>query len=220
MPRRNFDNELEALRAEFVQMGTLIEEAIEKSIRAFADADVELAQEVCDNDRYINASEKDIQSHALTLMLRQQPVAGDLRAVSAALRAATDMERIGDQAADVAALVLQIAKRGDAAISRRISEMAAATTGMVKNSVNAFSAADTALARRVIDEDDRVDDMFDDIKTDIVSALRRGVDEEVDLCIDMLMIAKYFEKIGDHAVNIARWTIFTSSGKLDDVRLI
>lgn len=220
MPRKTFDNELESLRREFIQMGELIEDAIDKSIRAFAQGDARLAQEVCENDRYVNMSEKNIQSHALTLMLRQQPVAGDLRTVSSALRAATDMERIGDQAADIASLVLRIAKNGEPKISSRIEEMAQAAIDMVKACVSAFAAADTEIARRVIVNDDKVDAMFCDIKNDIVKTLRTNNDDDVDLCIDLLMIAKHFEKIGDHAVNIADWTIFCESGVLNNVRLI
>ncbi len=220
MPRRTFDSELESLRTEFIQMGELIENAIKKSMKAFNEGDAGLAQEVCENDRYVNVSEKNIQSHALTLMLRQQPVAGDLRVVSTALRAATDMERIGDQAADIAALVLRISKNGEPKISSRIEEMAKAAAGMVKACVSAFAAADIELAKRVIANDDKVDAMFCDIKNDIVKALRSDIEENVDLCIDLLMIAKHLEKIGDHAVNIAEWTIFCENGVLNNVQLI
>lgn len=219
MPRKTFDNELGLLKQEFVEMGTLIEEAIENSIKALTDGDEQLAREVCENDRYVNVSEKTIQSHALMLMLRQQPVARDLRAVSSALRAATDMERIGDQAADIAELTLRLAKNGEPRTSSRIIEMAQTAVGMVKACVSAFAAEDTEMAKRVIELDDRLDVMFSDITKDIAHALRK-TEDDVDLCIDLLMIAKHFEKIGDHAVNIARWTIFGETGMLDNVKLI
>ena len=220
MPRKTFDCELKSLHNEFEEMGEQIEEAINKSIEAFTNGDMKLAKEVCENDRYVNVSEKNIQSHALSLMLRQQPVARDLRMVSSALRAATDMERIGDQAADIATLVLRICENGEAKISSRVKEMADAAVKMVKAGVSAFSASDTELAKRVIAEDDKIDAMFCDIKQDIVKALRTGADEDVDLCIDLLMIAKHLEKIGDHAVNIAEWAIFSKSGILGNVRLL
>lgn len=218
MPRKTFEHELETLKNEFVQMGVLIEEAIENSIKAFSSGDAQLAQEVCDNDRYVNISEKNIQSHALVLMLRQQPVAKDLRAVSAALRAATDMERIGDQAADIAELVLRLSKNGEPKPSERICEMSSIAVSMVKSCVRAYATGDCELAKQVIAQDDKIDALFADITRDIASALRNN--DDVDVCIDLLMIAKHFEKIGDHAVNISEWTIFCKTGTLNNVKLI
>ncbi|HIT84853.1 MAG TPA: phosphate signaling complex protein PhoU [Candidatus Ornithomonoglobus intestinigallinarum] len=222
MPRRTFDNELRELHNEFIEMGEMIENAISESIEAFTKGDAELARKVSKNDYSVNKLEQEIQSKALNMLLRQQPVARDLRKVSTALKVASDMERIGDQSADIADIVLRFADGQQPVQSVRIDEMAKVATEMVKACVSAFICDDIALAEKVIEEDDKLDGLFNNVKNDIVKSLKSadGSDETVNSCIDLLMIAKHFEKIGDHAVNIAEWTKFCDSGVLNDVRLL
>ena len=218
MPRKTFDSELEELHNEFIEMGTMIEKAIAESIDAFRNGDAERARKVSKNDYSVNKLEQTIQSNALTILLRQQPVAGDLRKVSAALKVAGDMERIGDQGADIADLAVRLAESKTAARSVRIDAMAERAAGMVRECVKAFTEGDTELAKHIIIEDDELDDLFNDVKNETAAALRN--DADADGMIDLLMIAKHFEKIGDHAVNIAEWTIFCDTGILNDVRLL
>lgn len=222
MPRRTFDNELRELHNEFIKMGEMIENAISQSIEAFNKGDAELAKQVSKNDYSVNKLEQEIQSKALNMLLRQQPVARDLRKVSTALKVASDMERIGDQSADIADIVFRFADGKQAVRSVRIDDMAKTATEMVKACVSAFICDDTELAEKVIEADDKLDALFDNVKNDIVSALKRTDSDEdaVNNCIDLLMIAKHFEKMGDHAVNIAEWTKFCDSGVLNDVRLL
>ena len=217
MPRRTFDNELRELHNEFIKMGEMIENAISQSIEAFNKGDAEMARQVSKNDYSVNKLEQ-----ALNMLLRQQPVAKDLRKVSTALKVASDMERIGDQSADIADIVLRFADGQQAVQSVRLDEMAKTSTDMVKACVSAFICDDTELAEKVIDEDDKLDALFDNVKNEIVNALKTTSDNEdaVNSCIDLLMIAKHFEKIGDHAVNIAEWTKFCESGVLNNVRLL
>lgn len=222
MPRRTFDNELRELHNEFIKMGEMIENAISQSIETFNKGDAEMARQVSKNDYSVNKLEQEIQSKALNMLLRQQPVAKDLRKVSTALKVASDMERIGDQSADIADIVLRFADGQQAVQSVRLDEMAKTSTDMVKACVSAFICDDTELAEKVIDEDDKLDALFDNVKNEIVNALKTTSDNEdaVNSCIDLLMIAKHFEKIGDHAVNIAEWTKFCESGVLNNVRLL
>lgn len=222
MPRRTFDNELRELHNEFIEMGEMIENAIVRSIEAFNMGDEKMAKDVSDNDYSVNKMESEIQSKALNLLLRQQPVARDLRKVSTALKVATDMERIGDQGADIADIVLRFARNKQAVKSKRIEEMTQTAVNMVKACVSAFTCDDIELARKVIEEDDTLDSLFGDVKSEIVGAIKSSNDsnDEIDSCVDLLMIAKHLEKIGDHAVNIADWTIFCLTGALNDVKLL
>lgn len=222
MPRRTFDNELHALHNEFIEMGEMIEKAISQSIEAFNKGNEEMAREVSKNDYSVNKLEQEIQSKALNLLLRQQPVARDLRKISTALKVAGDMERIGDQGADIADIVLRFAKEHQPMQSIRIEDMAKTAIEMVRACVSAFTCDDVELANKVIAEDDKMDGLFDEVKSEIVKALKTAENngEVIDSCVDLLMIAKHFEKIGDHAVNIAVWTKFCETGVLNDVRLL
>ena len=222
MPRKNFQSELEELHDEFIKMGECIERSIEMCIESFRTGNAEMAQQVCDNDHEINNLEKSVQSKALILLLRQQPVASDLRRVTSSLKIATDMERIGDQCADIAEMVLRIVNQGKQVNSSRFEEISKLSAYMVKACVRAFACEDTELAEVVIDTDNKVDELFNSIKKDLVTTIKNVDDshEDVDTCIDLLMIAKHFEKIGDYAVNIAEWTGFCETGVLDHVRIL
>lgn len=222
MPRKTFDNELHELHNEFIEMGDMIEMAIVSSIEAFNRGDAQLAKEVSKNDYNVNKMENIIQSKALNLLLRQQPVARDLRKVSTALKVASDMERIGDQGADIADIVLRFAVNEQAVCSTRIDEMSKMAVNMVKACVSAFTCDDIELADKVINQDDELDRLFCEVKNEILKVIKSAEEtpEDIDACIDLLMIAKHFEKIGDHAVNIAEWTKFCATGVLNDVKLL
>ncbi len=208
--RANFDKQLEELNRELTEMGARCEDAIAASVKALLGGGAELAAKAEEYEREIDRMERRIEDLCMRLLLQQQPVAHDLRTISSALKMITDMERIGDQAADIAELV------GVAEISKyegagHINEMATAAIRMVTDSVRAFVARDLTLARRVIEADDNVDNLFTQVKGDlvkyIVEAPARG-----EAAIDILMIAKYLERIADHATNIAEWVEYSITG--------
>lgn len=217
--RISFDHEMKLLNENLIEMGRCIEQAIEKSIAALESQDYVLAREIIAGDRNINDMERSIESRCLSLILRQQPVARDLRVVSTALKVVTDMERIGDHAADIAELILRI--KGDHVyhIIKDIPPMAEVAKQMVGDSVNAFITCDLADAKAIIARDDEVDDLFNKVKLDVIE-LMKNQPEHADICIDVLMIAKYLERIGDHAVNICEWTEFHETGSLNNVKII
>ena len=209
--RSRFDEQLAQLNRELIEMGALCEEAIAVAAKALAEQDAELAQRVTPLDAEIDRKERTIESLCLKLLLQQQPVAGDLRQISAALKMITDMERIGDQAADIAEIITYM--KPEAAIGQsHISEMAKAAIGMVTDSVDAFVRRDTALAEKVIADDDVVDGFFSQVKQELIALISRepGCGEYT---LDLLMIAKYLERIGDHATNIAEWVVFSVTGE-------
>ena len=222
MPRKTFDDELRELREGFDKMGELIESALTGCIESFKKADMDIALEVSKNDKLINAMEHELQSKTLTLILRQQPVAGDLREISTILRAVTDLERIGDQAADISESVLNFAKKKRCIYSERFNKIAEKSVNIVKLCIRAFVERDTKLSTQVIEMDDEIDMLFNSIKEEIIAAIKQDGSEydELDMYVDLLMIAKHFEKIGDHAVNIAEWTKFRETGILQNDRLI
>jgi len=209
--RNRFDEQLDELNRELIEMGTMCEEAIASAAKAMSTGDLELAQKVGSNGSAIDQMERDIESRCIKLLLHQQPVARDLRQISAALKMITDMERIGDQAEDIAEIVVFLNGRAVQEMTL-IEEMARATIKMVMDSVEAFVSKDLPLAEAVIEYDDVVDDYFTQIKENIIALITNGsVDGE--LALDFLMIAKYFERIGDHATNIAEWVIFSVTGE-------
>mgnify|MGYP004608271495 FL=1 len=208
--RNRFDRQLEKLNDELIQMGALCESAIASTVKALITNDKQLAKETIATDSEIDRAEKDIEQLCLKLLLQQQPVAKDLRVISSALKMITDMERIGDQAADIA----EILKFTDLSSSEMIDEIksqAKDVIHMVNASVDAFVKKDLTLAQSVIDYDDRVDDLFDSIREDVIEHIAKGADHAIEL-VDMLMIAKYLERIGDHATNIAEWVEFSITG--------
>ena len=208
--RLKFDEQLALLNEDLITMGALCENAIATSSKALTSGDFELAAGVRVLSEQINQKEKDIQNLCLKLLLQQQPVAKDLRAISSALKMITDMERIGDQAEDIVEIAAT-AKKKMLKKSKHIQRMAAATIDMVNKSVEAFIKKDLLIAEEVSHNDDVVDALFEEIVNDLVDIIKK--DEGTSEVLDMLMVAKYFERIGDHAVNIAEWVQFSITGE-------
>ena len=209
--RTRFDEQLSQLNADLIDMGTMIEYAIESSASALISMDGALANRIVRFDHEVDRKERDIESLCLKLILHQQPIAKDLRFISAALKMITDMERIGDQAADIAEIVTMMLNDDPPRITDHFSEMARVTTRMVRQSIDAFVSRDVLLARQVVNTDDVVDSLFDDVRGELIDLLARNPDCGRQ-ALDLLMIAKYFERIGDHATNIAEWVEFAITG--------
>ncbi|MCI5828248.1 MAG: phosphate signaling complex protein PhoU [Lachnospiraceae bacterium] len=212
MPRTNFKKQLEQLNDQMITMGSMIENAIETAIAALVSQDTERAEEAIAYDMEIDAQERKIEQLCYQLLLMQQPVAGDLRLVSATMKMITDMERIGDHASDISELTLLMAGKPYLREITDIEQMAKETTVMVTNSVDAYVNRDLKLAQEVISRDDLVDDLFNKVKSEIIGEIRTGLDDG-EQTTDLLMAAKYFERIGDHATNIAEWVIFSLTGE-------
>ena len=209
--RSRFDEQLALLNRELIEMGALCEEAIAKAAKALSAADRRLAAQVAPLDSEIDRKERDIESLCLKLLLQQQPVARDLRLISAALKMITDMERIGDQAEDIAEIVGFLEGHAEGR-DPLIEKMASATIKMVTESVDAFVKHDIMLAKKVVSDDDTVDACFDQVKSALITRIAADPTDG-EFALDVLMIAKYFERIGDHAVNIAEWVIFSVTGE-------
>ncbi len=209
--RNRFDAQLAQLNAEMIQMGSLCERAIGGAVRALVEGDSKLAAEIMAQDEEVNQQEKNIESLCLKLLLQQQPVARDLRQISSALKMITDMERIGDQAADIAE-ILVMENRPVTMPNIPLEEMGRATSKMVTDSVEAYVRKDLEGARAVIDYDDVVDKLFDEVKAELINLISQNK-ANGEWAMDLLMIAKYFERIGDHATNIAEWVEFSITGE-------
>ena len=208
--RNRFDEQLYKLNREIIEMGAMCEEAIETASRALTTGNVELAGKVLAEGSAIDQMEREIESRCMKLLLHQQPVARDLRQISAALKMITDMERIGDQAEDIAEIVTFL--NGHTMEGMEIiEEMAQETIEMVTFSVDAFVKKDVALAKTVIARDDVVDDYFSKVKHGIISLIAENP-ADGEFALDLLMISKYLERIGDHATNIAEWVIYSVTG--------
>ena len=209
--RSRFDEQLALLKRELIEMGALCEEVIALAAQSLTEGDTALSARVSPLDEEIDRKEREIESLCLKLLLQQQPVARDLRQISAALKMITDMERIGDQAEDIAEIVAFLGGRGteDGELLR---DMARSAIRMVSGSVDAYVKQDVPLAEKVIAEDDVVDDYFTRVKKALISRIAADP-EDGEFALDVLMIAKYFERIGDHAVNIAEWVIFSVTGE-------
>ena len=219
--RTKFDEQLDLLNSELIKMGGLCEDVIFKAATALLKGDPELALEVIPIDRDIDRKEHDIENLCLKLLLQQQPVAKDLRFISAALKMVTDMERIGDQAADIAE-IMKLSNIPFENNSPLIRDMATATIDMVNGSVAAFVQRDLDLAKAIIDYDDVVDELFNTLKNELITEIgnRKNIaeiDNFGEFAVDMLMVAKYFERIGDHAVNIAEWVEYAITGHHKDI---
>ena len=210
--RNKFETQLEELNRELIHMGALVEESIDSAVKALCNQDKEEARKAIAFDRKIDYKEKEIEDLCLKLILQQQPVARDLRQISAALKMITDMERIGDQAADISDIAIFLAEEKYIKSLETIPEMAGATIRMVTGSIDAFVKSDLELARSVIDSDDIVDNLFVKVKDDLISLVHQNPDNGRQ-AMDLLMVAKYFERIGDHAVNIAEWVVFSITGE-------
>lgn len=209
--RNRFDRQLAELNADLIQMGHMIEQAIEMAIKALNDRDVKEAKRAIEYDEEINECEREIETLCLKLLLQQQPVARDLRVISAALKMITDMERIGDQAADISEVTIHLSRSDYQENLEHIRKMATETTYMVVRSVEAYVEKDKKKAEEVIEHDDLVDDLFLEARSDVIHIIHEHP-ECGEPATDLLMIAKYFERIGDHACNIAEWVIFSITG--------
>lgn len=217
--RKLFDEQLKELNIEMIKMAGQVETAIAGAAEALIKNDITLAKQVMGGDEIVDDMEKKIEHLCLKLLLQQQPVATDLRRVSTALKMTTDLERIGDQAADIAELTLKIGKTDNV----HIPQMAKAVIRMVTDSINAYVNSDENLANDVMAEDDRVDELFVKIRDELIemAADSREKGKQVgEQAIDLLMVAKYLERIGDHAVNIAEWVIFSVTGVHKNSKII
>ena len=217
--RVTYELELEKLNQDLKEMAHMVENAIEQTFVAFEDQNHEKAEEIIKGDRTINDMERAVESRCLSLILRQQPVACDLRQVSTALKAVTDLERIGDHASDIAELILRIKVEHAYHIVKHLPTMAAAAQKMVHDAIEAFIAQDLEAAMEIIKRDDEVDTLFNQVKTDVIDLLKTSPNQ-ADQGIDLLMVAKYLERIGDHAVNVCEWTQFSKTGALKNVRIM
>lgn len=209
--RNKFDEQLSKLNTELITMGALCEEAISKAAKYLETNKDELQNEVFESDCEIDRKERDIESLCMRLLLQQQPIAGDLRMISSALKMISDMERIGDQASDIAEMVCFV-NRTDIGSKVHIADMARATIAMVTDSIDSFVKHDMVMAQKVIAHDDIVDGLFLKVKGELISSVKSADGNTAEALIDLLMIAKYFERIGDHAENIAEWVIYSITG--------
>lgn len=208
--RNRFDAELAQLNVELIKMGSLCELVISNAMSGLLEDNDNLLQLVAETDAEIDEKEREIENMCFKLMLQQQPVARDMRTISAALKMITDMERIGDQASDIAEIAGMI-EGDDTKQHTHIQAMAESASNMVNEAIKSFVDKDLDLAYKVMKDDDIVDDHFDEIRRELIEMIR-SEDVSPEFCVDLLMIAKYFERIGDHAVNIAEWVEFSITG--------
>lgn len=213
--RNQFEKQLEQLNDELINMGSLIEEAIEMAITALIKQDVEKAKEIVAFDEGIDEKEREIESLCLKLLLQQQPVARDLRQISAALKMITDMERIGDHAADISEMTILMSSEPYIQNIDHLQTMAKETMIMLVKSIEAYVEKDLEKAEKVIANDDVIDNLFDKMKAELIEAIYQNA-KNGEQAADLLMVAKYLERIGDHATNIAEWVIFSITGKHED----
>jgi len=217
--RTRFDEQLKEMNNSLLQMGAFIENAITLATKALVEQDCVLAKKAIDCDDEINDMEKQIESMCLKLILHQQPIASDLRIISTALKMITDMERIGDHATDISEITLMLSDAVYIKKLEHIPQMAQATIKMVSDSIDAYVNKDLELASAVIKYDDIVDELFCIVKEDLIALIHEDV-KNGEQAMDLLMIAKYFERIGDHAVNIAEWVIFSITGEHKNKKII
>ena len=210
--RKYYEMELQKLNASLLEMGEMIRMAIGGAVTALLEFDHDKAREIIAYDEQIDRQNREIEQQCYTLLLSQQPVAGDLRMVSAALKMTTDMERIGDHAADISEIELMLENLPTLSCAP-IRQMATETSVMLIKSLEAFAQRDEVKANWVFGRDDVVDDLFDTVKSELIEAIRQNADNG-EAATDLLMAAKYFERIGDHATNIAQWAIFSITGEM------
>lgn len=208
--RNKFDMQLDYMNQQLISMGELCVKAITNATSALEQGDQKLAHIVIQEDSEIDEIEKEIERVCLKLLLQQQPVARDLRQISAALKMITDMERIGDQTADIAEIIIS-AKMAEAKELKQIGKMAEQTSIMVRDSIAAFVNKDLELTREVIAADDLVDEMFDEVRKELIGFISDNA-ADGEAAIDLIMVTKYLERIGDHATNIAEWVEFSITG--------
>ncbi len=211
MMRELYEEQLNTLYREIVSMGNLCEQAILKSTQALAEGDAALAQEIIAGDAAINQQERDLEALCFKLILKQQPIAGDLRRISAILKLLTDLERIGDQAADIAEIVTSVNLKLPSDYLH-ICKMATVVIGMISDGLKAYVDQDLALAQDVIARDDEVDALFMKVRKELLIALTNTDHTDGEALLDLFMITKYYEKIGDHATNVAEWVVYSITG--------
>ncbi len=209
--RNKFDQQLLQLNEDLIDMGALCKEAVADAMTALLNSDKQARQKAFLTEYEIDNKEREIESLCMKLLLQQQPVARDLRNISAALKMISDMERIGDQASDIADIT-KFLENSELTQHVHIQQMAESAMSMLTDSIDAFVKKDLLLARKVMNEDDGVDDLFNQVKKELIQEIAQNP-EEGELCIDMMMIAKYFERIGDHVVNIAEWVEYSVTGE-------
>lgn len=214
-----FVRELDELNEELIRMGEMVEQAIEDSFEALDRHDTALARQVIEGDRLVDDMERKIESRCLSLMLRQQPVARDLRHISTALKAVTDLERIGDHAADIAELALRLEGKEACGMLKHLPAMAGSVKTMVRDAIHAFIERDAEKADEIGRRDDLIDAFFDKVKREVIELLKRDGDRS-GTAVDLLMLAKYLERIGDHAVNVCEWTEFSDTGAVNHVTIL
>ena len=214
--RERFEQQMEILHTELIELGALCEQAIGRTYEVLLEGNQRAAEEIIKKDQVVDAKEREIEDLCFRIILQQQPVARDLRQVSAALKMITDMERIGDQAADIADIV-KVTSLDVPDASIRLKDMAKATASMVTKCIDAYVKQDLKLAREVIDSDDIVDDYFVKIRDEIAIAMKHNPDR-IKQYIDYLMIIKYLERMADHSTNIAGWITFVVTGELDNLK--
>lgn len=210
--RNRFDRQLSTLNDELIEMGSMIEKSIETAIKALVNQDVDLARHAIEADEEIDRQERIIEDLCLKLLLQQQPVAKDLRLISSALKMITDMERIGDHASDISEITIALADQPYIKKLEHIQQMAKETMIMLVGSIEAFVDKDLEKANEVIKRDDVVDDLFDKVKKELIQMIHENADKG-EQAADLLMVAKYMERIGDHATNISEWGIFSITGE-------
>lgn len=213
--RNKFEKQLDLMNVQLIHMGELCEVAINRATKALQEGSAKKAREVIVADEEIDQIEKDIERLCLKLLLQQQPVAKDLRVISAALKMITDMERIGDQAADIAEIIISSGMTEPTDITE-IGKMSEAAARMVTDSVSAYVNQDLELSRKVIEADDKIDRMFNENKEKLIDFIAENKGKQGERAIDLIMVTKYLERIGDHATNIAEWVEFSITGVHDD----
>ena len=219
MLRSNFEKDLNKLHVDLDKMCHLVILSIENCITAFKSGDRDLCRDILAGDKVNNDMERTIEARCLSLILKQQPIASDLRNVSTALKVVTDLERIGDQGADIAEILLETDVKSPYKMVEHIPNMAVLARDMVKGAIEAFHEHDLKKTKEIKKMEDKMDGLFEEVKVELVQIVKEAADN-IDIVINFLMIAKYFERIGDHAVNICEWVEFNQTGTVDNYRLI
>lgn len=218
-PRTTFINELNQLKENVADMATRVEKNYETLFEAYEKKEKAAIEKIVAVDKDINRRQREIESECLFLITKQQPIVSDLRAVTASLKVVTDIERVGDHVADIAELLIRMDMKELAVYSAHLNPMIRETRDMLRMAVDAFTGRNKEEAQEVIQKDDVVDELFNAVKNDVIESLKKET-RDADECVDILMIAKYLEKIGDHGVNIGQWEIFQETGEIDEIRLL
>lgn len=218
-PRITFINELNQLKENVADMATRVEKNYETLFEAYEKKEKAAIEKIVAVDKDINRRQREIESECLFLITKQQPIVSDLRAVTASLKVVTDIERVGDHVADIAELLIRMDMKELSVYSAHLNPMIRETRDMLRMAVDAFTGGNKEEAQEVIQKDDVVDELFNAVKNDVIESLKKET-RDADECVDILMIAKYLEKIGDHAVNICEWEIFKETGNISDMRLL